>query len=68
MIIRILAILLGILSIAVFGYMLCIESDVLTILSALSGLIMGSIFLLYGLKGNKTLAKYFPSLARSDFW
>ena len=66
--IRILATLLGISFIVIFGYMLCLESGILIILSSLSGLIMGGIFLLYGLKGNKTLAKYFPSLARSDFW
>ena len=66
MIIRILGTLLGLSAIIVFGYMFCMESGVLNIASSLSGILMGVIFLIYGIGGKKALSKILPHTANTN--
>ena len=66
MIIRILGTLLGLGAIIVFGYILCMESGLLNIASSLSGLLMGIIFMVYGIGGKKALSKILPHTANTN--
>ena len=66
MVIRVLGSLVGLLFIIAFGYMLCMESGLLNILSSLSGLLLGVIFLIYGIGGKESLSKILPRTANTN--
>ncbi len=66
MIIRILGAILGLTFIVTFIYMLCYQSNTLQILSSISGIVMGILFLTYGIGGKKALSKIAPHTANKN--
>ena len=66
MIIRILGTLLGLSFVVINGYIFCMESGLLNIASSLSGLLMGIIFMIYGIGGKKALSKILPRTANTN--
>lgn len=63
-IIRVLGAIVGFLAILVFSLMLF--SQHASLLSSISGIIMGLVFLIYGLGGKKTLSKILPATANTN--
>lgn len=64
-IIRILGAIVGLTFVVVFGAMIYEGRDGL--LSTISGFILGLIFLIYGIGGNKALSKILPGLAKTNW-
>jgi ABC-type bacteriocin/lantibiotic exporter with double-glycine peptidase domain len=66
MIIRILGAILGLTFIVTFIYMLCYQSSILQVLSSISGILMGIIFLIYGIGGKSALSRIAPHTANTE--
>jgi hypothetical protein len=64
LIIRALGVIVGLLSIVVFSIMLFSQHD--SLLSSISGILTGLVFLIYGLGGKKALSKILPNTANTN--